>query len=253
MNREGRGSKMRQSMRRVYQHLLMIHNLVDAQAKEIAALKKMILEVKKEENVKDYRGGSIEDIDVMLTVSLVDETQRDMMIVTKPVIVSAGKHVNYASVDDLNEFRVPQETQPSSLKIKEKEVKEKKEEVEEEKESEEVEEDDEVELKKLLVIKRDEDIAIDAIPLATKLPVIIDYKLHKEGLLVHYELIRADGSSNIYSSMIRMLQGIDREDLEALWRIVKAKYGDTRPENEFERVLYGYLKVMFEPDIKSDI
>ncbi|GJR36260.1 hypothetical protein Tco_1211944 [Tanacetum coccineum] len=96
----------------------------------------------------------------------------------------------------------------------------KKQKVEEEKESEEVEEDDEVELKKLLVIKKDEDIAIDAIPLATKLPVIIDYKLHKEGMLVHYELIRADGSSKRYSSMIRMLQGIDRETLgKALWRV----------------------------------
>ncbi|GJY69246.1 hypothetical protein Tco_0472228 [Tanacetum coccineum] len=63
---------------------------------------------------------------------------------------------------------------------------------------------------------KDEDIAIDAIPLATKLPMIIDYKLHKEGMLVHYQLIRADGSSKRYSSMIRMLQGIDREDLEAL-------------------------------------
>ncbi|GJS72561.1 hypothetical protein Tco_0705402 [Tanacetum coccineum] len=124
---------------------------------------------------------------------------------------------------------------------------------EEEKESEEVEEDDEVELKKLLVIKKDEDIAIDAIPLAIKLPVIIDYKLHKEGMLVHYELIGADGSSKRYSSMIRMLQGIDRQDLEALWRIVKAKYGDTMPEDEFERVLYGDLRVMFEPDIKSDV
>ncbi|GJX39905.1 uncharacterized mitochondrial protein-like protein [Tanacetum coccineum] len=78
--------------------------------------------------------------------------------------------------------------------------------------------------------------------------VIIDYKLHKEGMLVHYELIRADGSSKRYSSMIRMLQGIDREDLEALWRIVKEKYGDTRPEDEFERVLYRDLKVMFEPE-----
>ncbi|GJY31623.1 putative ribonuclease H-like domain-containing protein [Tanacetum coccineum] len=106
----------------------------------------------------------------------------------------------------------------------------KKQKVEEEKESEEVDEVDEAELKKLLVIKKDEDIAIDAIPLATKLPVIIDYKLHKEGMLVHYQLIRADGSSKRYSSMIRMLQGIDREDLEALWRIVKAKYGDTRPD-----------------------
>ncbi|GJY66607.1 hypothetical protein Tco_0468845 [Tanacetum coccineum] len=109
----------------------------------------------------------------------------------------------------------------------------KKQKVEEEKESEEVEEDDEVELKKLLVIKKDEDIAIDAIPLATKLPSRWKFKR--------------------YSSMIRMLQGIDRKDLEALWRIVKAKHGDTRPENEFERVLYGDLKVMFEPDIKSDI
>ncbi|GKE59457.1 hypothetical protein Tco_1498642 [Tanacetum coccineum] len=87
------------------------------------------------------------------------------------------------------------------------------------------------ELKKLLVIKKGEDISIDAIPLATKLPVIIDYKLYKEGMMVHYQLIRADGSSKRYSSMIRMLQGIDKEDLEALWRIVKEKYGDTRPDN----------------------
>ncbi|GKA61710.1 hypothetical protein Tco_0761229, partial [Tanacetum coccineum] len=78
----------------------------------------------------------------------------------------------------------------------------KKQKVEEEKESEEV---DEVELKKLLEIKKDKDIAIESIPLATKLPVIINYKLHKEEMLVHYQLIRTDGSSKRYSSMIRML------------------------------------------------
>ncbi|GJT82638.1 hypothetical protein Tco_1056980 [Tanacetum coccineum] len=72
-------------------------------------------------------------------------------------------------------------------------------------------------------------------------------------MLVHYQLIRADGSSKRYSSMIRMLQGIDREDLEALWRIVKTKYSDIRPEDEFERVLWGDLKVMFEPDKRSDV
>ncbi|GKA79153.1 uncharacterized mitochondrial protein-like protein [Tanacetum coccineum] len=64
---------------------------------------------------------------------------------------------------------------------------------------------------------------------------------------VHYLLKEQNGSSKRYSSMIRMLQGIDKEDLEALWRIVKAKYGDTRPDNEFERVLWGRLKVMVEP------
>ncbi|GJV99439.1 RNA-directed DNA polymerase, eukaryota, reverse transcriptase zinc-binding domain protein [Tanacetum coccineum] len=132
----------------------------------------------------------------------------------------------------------------------------KKQRMEEDKESDEVDEaseDDEGELMKHLVIKKDEDIAIDAIPLATKLPVIIDYKLHKEGMLVHYQLIRADGSSKRYSSMIRMLQGIDREDLEALWKIVKTKYSDKRPEDEFERVLWGDLKVMFELKKRSDV
>ncbi|GKC29036.1 hypothetical protein Tco_1036330 [Tanacetum coccineum] len=112
----------------------------------------------------------------------------------------------------------------------------KKQRMEEDKESDEVSEDDEGELMKV-VIKNDEDIAIDAIPLATNLPMIIDYKLHKEGMLVHYQLIRADGSSKRYSLMIRMLQEIDREDLEALCKIVKTKYGDLRPEDKFERVL----------------
>ncbi|GJW85301.1 hypothetical protein Tco_0158446 [Tanacetum coccineum] len=112
----------------------------------------------------------------------------------------------------------------------------KKQKVEEEKESEE-----------------DEDIAIDDIPLATKLPVIVDYKLHKEGMLVHYQLIRADRNSKRYSSMIRMLQGIDREDLEVLWRIVKVKHNYIRPEDESERVLWGDLKVMFELDTTRDV
>ncbi|GKE19866.1 putative ribonuclease H-like domain-containing protein [Tanacetum coccineum] len=117
-------------------------------------------------------------------------------------------------------------------------------------EVEEVEEDDEAELKKHLVIVKDDDIAIDAIPLATKPPVIVEYNLLKEGIMVHYQLIRADGSSKRYTSMIRRLQGIDKEDLETLWKLVKTKHGDTRPEDEHERVLWGDLKVMFEPNIK---
>ncbi|GJV40803.1 hypothetical protein Tco_1419243 [Tanacetum coccineum] len=118
-------------------------------------------------------------------------------------------------------------------------------------ENEEVEVDNEVELKKHMVLVKDDDIAIDAIPLATKPPVIVEYNLIKEGILGHYQLIRANGSSKRYSSMIRILQGINREDLQTLWKLVKTKHGDTRPEDEYERVLWGDLKVMFEPDIKS--
>ncbi|GJU74126.1 hypothetical protein Tco_1265531 [Tanacetum coccineum] len=104
-------------------------------------------------------------------------------------------------------------------------------------ENEEVEVDNEAELKKHLVIVKDDDIAIDAIPLATKPPMIVEYKLIKEGIMGHYQLMRADGSSKRYSSMIRMHQGIDREDLETLWKLVKTKHGDTRPKDEHEIVL----------------
>ncbi|GKA04226.1 hypothetical protein Tco_0677007 [Tanacetum coccineum] len=53
----------------------------------------------------------------------------------------------------------------------------------------EVEEDDEAELKKHLVIVKDDEIAIDAIPLATKPPLIVEYKLLKEGIMMHYQFI----------------------------------------------------------------
>ncbi|GJT62533.1 hypothetical protein Tco_1006066 [Tanacetum coccineum] len=99
----------------------------------------------------------------------------------------------------------------------------------------------------------DDEVAIDAIPLATKSPIIVDWKIIKEGKMGYFQIIRADGSSRRYSSMIRMLQNIDREDLETLWKLVKAKHGNTRPEEAYERVLWGDLKVMFEPDVESEV
>ncbi|GKE23485.1 hypothetical protein Tco_1434997 [Tanacetum coccineum] len=74
----------------------------------------------------------------------------------------------------------------------------------------EVEKDDdpkEEDMKKHMEIVQDEEeIAIDAIPLATKTPMIVEYKIVKEGQKRFYHLIRVDGSSKRYSSMIRMLQ-----------------------------------------------
>ncbi|GJR74423.1 hypothetical protein Tco_0086788, partial [Tanacetum coccineum] len=35
---------------------------------------------------------------------------------------------------------------------------------------------------------------------------------------------------------------VTREDLETLWKLVKAKHGNTRPEDEYERVLWGDMK-----------
>ncbi|GJR22669.1 putative reverse transcriptase domain-containing protein [Tanacetum coccineum] len=112
---------------------------------------------------------------------------------------------------------------------------------------------EEEEMKKQMDIVQDDEVAINAIPLATKPPMIVEYNIVKEGQKGFYHLIRADVSSKIYSSMIRMLQGIDREDLETLWKLVKEKHGINRPVDEYERVLWGDMKVMFEPDIKSKV
>ncbi|GJU70771.1 hypothetical protein Tco_1262176 [Tanacetum coccineum] len=44
---------------------------------------------------------------------------------------------------------------------------------------------------------------------------------------------------------------LDREDLETLWKLVKAKHGYTRPEEGYERVLWGDLKTMFEHHVED--
>ncbi|GKF60757.1 hypothetical protein Tco_0177543 [Tanacetum coccineum] len=100
-----------------------------------------------------------------------------------------------------------------------------------------VEDKKEAEMKRYIEIVKDDEVAIDAIPLATKPLVIVEYLIDKDGRMGHFKLIRADGSSKRYSSMIKILQGIDREDLETLWKLFKAKHKNTRPEEDYERVL----------------
>ncbi|GJX42423.1 hypothetical protein Tco_0257413 [Tanacetum coccineum] len=119
----------------------------------------------------------------------------------------------------------------------------------------EVEKDDqeEAKMKSHFEIIKDDEVAIDDIPLSTKPLVIFEYKIDKDGRMGYFKLIRAGGSSKRYSLMIKMLQGIDREDLETLWKLVKAKHENTRPEEDYQRVLWGDLKVMFKPDIKSKV
>ncbi|GJY31708.1 hypothetical protein Tco_0415203 [Tanacetum coccineum] len=92
-------------------------------------------------------------------------------------------------------------------------------------------------LQQCFKIVTEEDVAIDDIPLATKPTVIVDYKIHRKGKQGYYEIMRADGSSKIYLLFSQQIKSFNREDLETLWRLVKAKYGNTRPEEGYERVL----------------
>ncbi|GKA27427.1 hypothetical protein Tco_0713595 [Tanacetum coccineum] len=80
------------------------------------------------------------------------------------------------------------------------------------------------------VVPNKEEVATDAIPLATKPPSIVDYKIHKEGKKTYYQIITADRSLKMYFVFSHMLKIFDMEDLETLWKLVKAKHGSTRPE-----------------------
>ncbi|GJV68319.1 hypothetical protein Tco_1483828 [Tanacetum coccineum] len=96
----------------------------------------------------------------------------------------------------------------------------KKQKVEEDKESE--------ELKKCLEISPDDgdDVTIDAIPLSTKSPTIIDYKIYKEGKKSYFQIIRAD---------------------------VKSRFKKTEPVNYMDNFLLLNLKTMFEYLVEDSV
>ncbi|GJX70634.1 putative ribonuclease H-like domain-containing protein [Tanacetum coccineum] len=101
-----------------------------------------------------------------------------------------------------------------------------------------VEDDKETtELKKLMeIIPDEEEVEIDTIPLVVKSPSIVDWKIHKEGRKSYYQIIRADGKSQIYMFFSQMLKNFDRKDLEDLYKLVKAKYKSTRPVEDLDLV-----------------
>nr|GEU58141.1 hypothetical protein [Tanacetum cinerariifolium] len=124
--------------------------------------------------------------------------------------------------------------QESSKKQKlDQQTEEKEEEVEAQADS-----DQKVEEMKLYMrILLDEDIEIHDIPLATKPPVIVEYIIVKEGKISTYHITRSSGSTKRYTSMMNFLKNINREDLEALWKLIKDKHRNTRPKEGYERVL----------------
>ncbi|GKA48775.1 hypothetical protein Tco_0741733 [Tanacetum coccineum] len=109
-------------------------------------------------------------------------------------------------------------------------------------------------IKKLMeIIPYEEEVAIDDIPWAVKSPSIVDWKIYKEGRKSYYQIMRADGKSQMYVIFSHMLKSFDREDLETLYKLVKVKYESTRPVEDLDLVLWGDLKTMFEPHIEDKV
>ncbi|GKC32916.1 hypothetical protein Tco_1040210 [Tanacetum coccineum] len=101
------------------------------------------------------------------------------------------------------------------------------------------------------VVPRD-DIAIDVESLATKYP-IVDWKTHvlTENMM-YYQIIRADGSSKNYKIFSEMLDDFDRQDVLDLHRLVQERYDTTSPEG-YDLLLWGDLKILFEPNEEDEI
>ncbi|GJZ70210.1 hypothetical protein Tco_0633760 [Tanacetum coccineum] len=60
-------------------------------------------------------------------------------------------------------------------------------------------------------------------------------------------VIRSNGQKRYFSTLMRVLSIFDREDLNAVYQLVMDRFQDEIPEG-FDRVLWGDLMVMFNPD-----
>nr|GEU79290.1 hypothetical protein [Tanacetum cinerariifolium] len=104
-----------------------------------------------------------------------------------------------------------------------------------------------------IVANDDDDVYIEATPLASKVPVV-DYQIHHENNKPYYKIIRVDGTHKLFLSIIALLKNFDREDLETLWKLVKERFESTEPKNFLDDFLLKILKIMFEkPVIEANV
>nr|GEY67530.1 ribonuclease H-like domain-containing protein [Tanacetum cinerariifolium] len=72
-----------------------------------------------------------------------------------------------------------------------------------------------------IVPEDDDDVAIEATPLSSKSPTIVDYYIYKES---YFKIIRADGNLQNYLTFRIMFKNFNREYLEVLRSIVKQRF-----------------------------
>nr|GEW52284.1 ribonuclease H-like domain-containing protein [Tanacetum cinerariifolium] len=136
--------------------------------------------------------------------------------------VNAAGEVNATSIATTDDVQAKIDADYQMAERLQAEEQSKKQKVDDDKET--------AELKKLMeIVPNEKEVEIDAIPLAVKSSKIVDWKIHKEGKKSYYQTIRADGKFKMCMVFNIMLKEFDREVLEDLYKLVKAKYGSTRP------------------------
>ncbi|GJU08836.1 hypothetical protein Tco_1125266 [Tanacetum coccineum] len=108
------------------------------------------------------------------------------------------------------------------------------------------------ELKAYLDLVPREEFAMEIESLATKYP-IVDWKTHVlTETFMYYQIIRADGGSKNYKIFSEMLDDFDRQDVMDLHRLVEERYATSRPEG-YDLMLWGDLKILFQPDEEDEV
>nr|GEW85575.1 ribonuclease H-like domain-containing protein [Tanacetum cinerariifolium] len=73
-------------------------------------------------------------------------------------------------------------------------------------------------------------------------------EIHTEGSRIYWKIIRVGGITKAYQNFKAILKGFDKEDLVALWNLVKEKFSSVVPSVDKEKALWVELKRLFEPD-----
>nr|GEU99494.1 hypothetical protein [Tanacetum cinerariifolium] len=104
-----------------------------------------------------------------------------------------------------------------------------------------------------IVPNEDDDVYTEATPLARKVPVV-DYEIIEINNKPYYKIIRADGTHQLYIRFLTLLKNFNREDLEALWNLVKERFSTSKPKNFSDDFLLASLGAMFEkPDAQAQV
>ncbi|GJR02967.1 ribonuclease H-like domain-containing protein [Tanacetum coccineum] len=118
------------------------------------------------------------------------------------------------------------------------------------------------ELRLCLTIAPDEDKEVDYEVLDKKYP-IIDWKTQNFGTKPQLDeskrseeinlnvVTRSNGQKRFFSTLMTVLSVFDREDLDAVYKLVMDIYQDKIPEG-FDKVLWGDLIVMFNPEEQDE-
>ncbi|GJZ67268.1 reverse transcriptase domain-containing protein [Tanacetum coccineum] len=97
-----------------------------------------------------------------------------------------------------------------------------------------------------------EEFQMGSIPQGSAPAKIVKWQILKTGKKGAYQIIREDHTDIVYVNFQGLLNDLTRDDLKELYRLMMLKYGDSRPEEEYERVLWGDLKTMFDPPSTED-